>query len=192
MTTVTFVRHGNTDWNIENRVQGHMNNPLNHTGRAQAAAVAKRLAAEAWDVFYSSDLLRTRETAEIIATELKMPFIEYDARLREIGKGQLEGTIEKERIEKWGVNWEKLDLGVESIEFVRNRGVEFIEEMVVKHPGQKILVVSHGFFLAQLFDELLQDGGEDVLKNTSVTILEKKDDQWNYLLYNCTRHLESL
>jgi probable phosphoglycerate mutase len=191
MATITFVRHGNTDFNVEKRAQGHMNNPLNDTGRQQAVYVAKRLAEEQWDILISSDLLRAKETAETIAAALNMPISQFDARLREISRGQIEGTIEQERVEKWGADWKLLELGEESMESVRERGMSFVNEIAAQHPGKRILVVSHGFLMGQTFKGLMQDEatGND-LQNTSVTTIAKNGERWEYQLYNCIKHYE--
>ena len=106
MTTIGFVRHGVTAWNKEGRAQGSSDIPLDEEGIQMAEHVAKRLENEHWDVIYSSHLIRAKKTAEIIAE--RKPDVEFfvDDRLRELGGGQVEGTTEAERIEKWG------DLGV--------------------------------------------------------------------------------
>ncbi|CAG7601235.1 Phosphoserine phosphatase 1 [Paenibacillus solanacearum] len=190
MTTITFVRHGNTDFNNERRAQGHMNNPLNETGRMQALAVASRLAEEPWDLFISSDLLRARETAEAISAAVNMT-PSFDVRLREIGRGQIEGTVEAERVEKWGKDWRKLDLGEESKQSVRARGMSFVEEVASQYRGKKLLVVSHGLLIGQTLKGLLQDEKTgDGLPNTSVTTIRLADECWEYALYSCIRHLE--
>lgn len=190
MPTITLVRHGNTDFNIQKRAQGHLNNPLNETGRKQALALAKRLAEENWDILISSDLLRARETAEIISDTMGMPIDQLDSRIREICRGQIAGTIEEERIAKWGENWRELDLGEETLPALRARGVEFIDDIVKQYPNKKVLVVTHGLLLGQTLKGLLQDEtiGESLV-NTSVTTVKKTGSTWHCTLYNCARHL---
>lgn len=190
MTIIGFVRHGNTAWNIEKRAQGHSHNPLNETGLRQADAVGRRLSQEEWDVILSSDLLRARQTAEIIASYMGKPII-FDQRLREISRGRLEGTIEKERIERWGKDWRKLDFGEETKEQLRARGVNFVEEALEKYKGQKVLVITHGMFLIQTLHALCPDttNCDDLVSNTSMTIVQHSTNGLEYLLYNCIRHL---
>ncbi|AQS56451.1 histidine phosphatase family protein [Novibacillus thermophilus] len=191
MTTIAFVRHGITDWNIKKRAQGHSNNPLNEIGRRQARSVAKRLSDEKWDVIVSSDLLRARETAEIISSYIGKP-ITFDKRLREIGLGEIQGTTEEERIQKWGKIWRQLDLGVETDQSLGERGIAFVEAMARKYPGKRIIAVSHGIIIGQTLKELFQsDTRDNNLNNTSVTIITKSKGAWRYLLYNCTCHLKT-
>ncbi len=97
--TIYFIRHGQTGWNAEGRLQGSRDIDLNAAGEAQAAAVAPRLAALAGDDlagldFVASPLLRTRRTMEIMRTALGLPAQDYrtDPRLREIGFGAWEGS----------------------------------------------------------------------------------------------------
>lgn len=70
MTRIGLIRHGSTAWNKEGRIQGHTDNPLDEEGLQQAEAIAERLSGEHWDYIYSSDLLRARQTAEVIAAKL--------------------------------------------------------------------------------------------------------------------------
>ena len=72
-TRLCLVRHGETAWNAEGRVQGQLDVPLSEVGRAQARAVAAALALERFDAIYSSDLVRVRETAAPAAERLGMP-----------------------------------------------------------------------------------------------------------------------
>ena len=190
MTIIGFVRHGNTDWNIEKRAQGHSNNPLNEAGLKQADLVGQRLARENWDVIISSDLLRARQTAEIIASYMEKP-IAFDQRIREISGGGIEGTIEEERIKKWGKDWRKIDFGGENNEQLRARGVDFVEEILEKYVGKKVLVITHGKLLIQTLHELCPDttDSRDLVRNSSMTILKESTDGLEYLLYNCTCHL---
>lgn len=190
MTTITFVRHGLTDFNQEKRAQGHLNNPLNEAGILQVKHVAKRLAEENWDAIISSDLWRARQTAEMIAEQLGVPVSWFDVRLREIGRGQLEGTIEEERIARWGPRWRELDLGEESYASVRDRGMRFVREVAARYAGKKVLAVSHGFLIGQTLKALMQDEttGEQ-LRNTSVTSVVQNGNRWEYRLYNSIQHL---
>ncbi|WP_042459465.1 histidine phosphatase family protein [Neobacillus dielmonensis] len=192
MTTIAFVRHGNTDWNIEKRAQGHSHNPLNETGFKQARAVAERLAKEEWDLLLSSDLLRAKQTAEIISSRIGLPIL-YDERLRERNRGEIEGTIEEERIQIWGKDWRSLNLWQESYQSLRERGRQFVEDLYQRYPDKKILVVTHGFFLIHMLYELCpnETNEKDALDNTSITIIRSKNNGWEYLLYNSTSHLKT-
>ena len=89
-----LVRHGETDWNAERRTQGHSQNELSALGVKQAQRLAERLSGETFDTVYSSDLKRALKTAQIVFPERE---IIQDKRLREIGRGALEGTTEAER-----------------------------------------------------------------------------------------------
>ncbi|HWX09771.1 MAG TPA: histidine phosphatase family protein, partial [Gaiellaceae bacterium] len=82
MATLLLVRHGETDWNAEGRLQGHTDRPLNEHGRRQAHALAERLAGDDIAAVYASDLARARETAEILGAKLGLP-VSRDAGLRE-------------------------------------------------------------------------------------------------------------
>lgn len=191
MTTIGFVRHGITDWNIQRIAQGSSDIPLNETGREQARAIAGRLAQEEpWDVIISSDLIRARETAETIAAELGMPIDEIDPRIRELSGGLIEGTTEADRIERWGSDWREQDLQREPLSAGIKRSAEAIQEAMEKYPGQRILMVSHGGLIGLALKNLLPDRFEKiVLNNTSITILENVESKWECTLYNCTKHL---
>nr|WP_318617650.1 histidine phosphatase family protein [Sporosarcina sp. YIM B06819] len=191
MTTIGFVRHGVTAWNKEGRAQGSSDIPLDDEGIAMAESVAKRLAEEQWDVIYTSPLIRAKKTAEIIAESHSGVSLLEDNRLREFGGGQIEGTTEVERLAKWGQSWRELELGVEPNEEIISRGIAFIEDMKVAHVGQRVLVVSHGGFIKRLIGALVpeEDLGEKV-DNTSLTIVELRDEVNLCSLYNCTKHLE--
>ncbi len=140
--------------------------------------------------FIRAHLSRAKQTAEIIKGEYsEIPFV-IDERLRESGGGQIEGTIEEERLAKWGENWRSLDLGLEKAEEVVARGLPAIEEITANHPGQNILIVSHGGFISHLLNELSpHTETEGFLENTSLTKLIKTDDRWDCEKYNCTAHL---
>lgn len=191
MTVIGFVRHGVTAWNKEGRAQGNTDVPLDDEGIEMAHRVAERLSKEQWDVIYTSHLIRAKKTAEIIAD--KMPGVELveDVRLREFGGGLVEGTTEEERIKKWGKDWREHDMGFEPDESIISRGMESIDEITKKHPGKRVLVVSHGGIIKRLVGELITDVKYDEnLDNTSLTIIELKDDKNLCELFNCTAHLQ--
>ncbi|AIY06901.1 phosphoglycerate mutase [Planococcus sp. PAMC 21323] len=191
MTTIGFVRHGITDWNIQGIAQGSADIPLNDTGKQQAEALAERLAGEGqWDRIISSDLSRAKETAEIIGHKLNLPVSHFDVRLRERSGGKIEGTTEQERIEKWGTEWRNLDLAMENLDDAANRGISCVEDVLDQFNGQRILLVSHGALIGLTLKKLLPEKFKETsLDNTSITILTNAENKWDCSLYNCTIHL---
>ncbi|MGG4142827.1 histidine phosphatase family protein [Paenibacillus algorifonticola] len=189
-----LVRHGNTDWNKLGKIQGQTDIPLNERGVAQAVALANRLSEDQklWDAVISSDLQRARETARIVADKLGILLLAPDERLRERFYGDIEGTTEQERIARWGEHWRQAEVGQESDETVRGRGRSFVEEWRQGNPQGRLLVVTHGSFLAQLLDELCSGLDKQFLDNMSYSILQFTENEWKSLLYNCSRHLQQL
>lgn len=192
MTTIGLIRHGITEWNELGRAQGISDIPLNNYGKQQALALAKRLSfEEKWNFIVSSDLMRAKETAEIIATELKLEINIFDERIREMNCGKIEGTTERERINTWGSDWKEKNLGMEKLEDVSKRGTDFIEELVNTYNGKRILLFSHGALIGLTLQRLLPDiFPETYIDHTSITILRKNKDNWNCERYNCIKHLE--
>lgn len=190
LTIIGFVRHGITAWNKEGRAQGSSDIPLDDEGMEMAKRVSNRLANEQWDAIYTSPQKRARQTAEIIADNMAGIELVVDDRLREVGGGMIEGTTEKERIEKWGEDWRRLDMGFELQESIISRGLAVLEEIKEKYPEQRILVVSHGSFIKRMLNELINDSTFDVsLDNTSLTIVDLQQDKSFCQLFNCTKHL---
>lgn len=189
---IGLVRHGQTDWNAKGIIQGQTDIPLNEAGISQAKALARRLREEKsiWDAVVSSDLLRARNTAEIIAEQLQVPLLAPDKRFRERGFGQIEGTTEAERIERWGNDWREHGLGIETDDELRSRGSDAITELLLREEGRNVLIVSHGGFIAKMLQELCAELEDTRLGNLSYSILERRGDGWMPLLHNCTRHLE--
>lgn len=189
MFKIGFVRHGVTRWNKEGRAQGSSDIPLDEEGLEQARSLAERMEIGDWDVVYTSDLLRAKQTAEVLAEKLGTKLY-LDARLRERSGGLIEGTTEEERIQKWGPDWRELDVGFESDESIISRGLSFMEDISPHHQGQSVLIVSHGAFIKRLLNELMPDSGMDEsLKNTSLTCLNHNGNGWDCDVYNWTEHL---
>ncbi len=135
MATLLLVRHGETDWNAEGRLQGHTDRPLNEHGRRQARGLAERLAGDAITAVYSSDLSRARETAEILAEPLGLPVV-TDPDLRERNWGNWEGLTgsERDRVEHVGE-----DVGAHG-----ERMLRAILRIAEQHSGERVVVVTHG------------------------------------------------
>ncbi len=191
---IGLVRHGETDWNAGAILQGQTDIPLNGKGLKQAAALADRLVSEekVWDAVLSSDLSRARTTAEIIADRLGIPLMGADMRLRERFFGQIEGTTLEQREKKWGKDWRSLDLGAESDEDMRTRGMAVIHELAEREAGSNILIVSHGSFIAQLLQAMCGNLEDQRLGNVSYNVLSLNEGKWKSVLHNCTRHLSTV
>ena len=135
MTRLLLVRHGETDWNAEGRLQGHTDRPLSDYGRRQAQALAEELADEPLDALYASDLARARETAEIVGARLGLPVV-LEPDLREKNWGTWEGLTPTERAE--------VEFVGESTEQHEERTLGALRRIAERHPGGRILVVTHG------------------------------------------------
>ncbi|MBD3109176.1 histidine phosphatase family protein [Bacillus sp. AGMB 02131] len=193
MTTIRFVRHGITEWNERGVIQGRSNIPLNERGKQQAQALGERLTQEEnWDIIISSDMMRAEETANIISANLGLNNVILDERIREIDCGQLEGTNEEMRVNKWGSDWRNLDLGMESFENVADRGSDFLTDISERYKGKRILIVSHGAIIGLTLRKFLPNAiPKDNLNNTSITIIRQIEEEWECTLFNCTKHLEA-
>jgi len=191
---IGLVRHGETSWNVVRRIQGQTDIPLNENGIQQAKLLASRLQNEEqiWDYVLTSDLQRAIVTGQHIAEALNIQVLPSDQRLRERYFGEVEGTTLEERVERWGEQWKELDLGAESHELMRLRGVQLLEELYTRYPHANILCVTHGSFIAQLLQELFPHIEDLRIGNLSYSILSRDQDGWQLLLHNCTKHLESI
>jgi 2,3-bisphosphoglycerate-dependent phosphoglycerate mutase len=193
---IGLIRHGQTEWNALGRIQGQTDIPLSEEGRRQAEALANRLVHEEqkWDAVISSSLQRAHETARIIANALALPLLAPDERLNERYFGEVEGTTVEERLGRWGENWRQADAGQESDAAVRARGMSFIQEWRTGRPETRLLVVSHGSFLAQLLQEMCGQLDDGHLVNMSFSILAYEERTgggiWKPLLHNCSLHLQ--
>lgn len=157
-TELWLVRHGQTDWNLEGRYQGQSDVPLNQTGRRQACLLCERLAGTSFDAIYSSDLQRAAETARAAAQCLGLQ-VTLDPRLREINQGEWEGRLIADIRRRYADEFafRKVDPltarapGGESVMEVAARLAAAADDIAAAHPGQRVLVVSHGLALATLF-----------------------------------------
>jgi len=190
MTTIGFIRHGSTEWNLLGKLQGQLDTDLTEEGREQARLLGLRLAGESWTGIISSDLRRAQETGMIVAEQSGIPFLGTDTRLRERRYGQAEGTTVAEREARWGVDWKLLDIGQETDDELLARWFEVEQELLRTHSNDRLLLISHGGFIVQVLKGL-QMNPDAFLQNTSLTILLRKENGWELELYNCLKHLNS-
>ena len=150
-TRILAIRHGETAWNVDTRIQGQLDIPLNDTGRWQAHRLSLAIAEEGLDAIYASDLLRAYETAQAVARGSGRPIV-ADTGLRERGFGIFEGLTFQEVGERWpeqAARWRRRDPhfgpeGGETLVDFSARCVAAVARLAQAHPGQTIAVVAHG------------------------------------------------
>ena len=208
MTELLFIRHGETDWNRQQRFQGQIDVPLNATGVQQAARLAQRLATETHDQLFSSDLQRALQTAAPLASAWQMPAVAV-AGLREQSFGVLEGldvpTIQARHPELWQL-WLRQDadfapLGGESLRQFHGRVLGAVKELVAtaiasdqpgaRHP--RLVVVTHGGVLDMLWRSVhglsLSGLRECAIPNTGVNRLRWSGDALHIEVWGDETHL---
>lgn len=182
-TILGLLRHGQTDWNIDLRLQGSTDIPLNDTGRAQARLAAATLKREDWDVIIASPLSRAKDTAEIVALELGMN-VAIVPELIERSFGVAEGLDHA----TWRKLYESHQVieGLESLEDLRTRTVLLLDLIANEYSGQRVLAVSHGAFIRKVLTivsdgELPREG--ERLSNASLNKFMHADGQWTISEY---------
>jgi probable phosphoglycerate mutase len=202
-THLIVIRHGETAWNRERRLQGQIDIPLNETGRAQARALAEALAGEPIDAVYTSDLGRAMETAAPLAETLGLQ-VRRERRLRERCYGDLEGMTYAEVAEKRPEDFARWQARVpdyapptgESLREFHDRAVEVALSLSRRHPGERIALVAHGGVLDCLYREAmgmtLEAPREHELLNASVNRLRCDSANLTLLQWADVSHLEAL
>jgi len=150
VTTLLLARHGETDWNRELRIQGSSDIGLNELGRRQAQYLAQELTDVELDAVYSSDLSRAQATAAAVAATHDLE-VNLDPRLRERSFGSWEG-LTREDISAFPAGSRH---DGETDDEVRVRVLAAVEEIAANHPGEQVLVVSHGGALNTLWHHAL-------------------------------------
>ncbi|MEN9418978.1 MAG: putative phosphoglycerate mutase [Pseudomonadota bacterium] len=204
MTDFIFIRHGETDWNRQQRFQGQIDVPLNATGHEQARRLAARLADAPAQAMLSSDLLRTRQTGEPLAASWRLA-PRLNAAFREQSFGVLEGldvpTIRQQHPELWA-RWLEhradfaLPGGGESIRQFHTRVIGAVRQAAEDHAGRVVTVVTHGGVLDMLWrtaNGLPLDGLRNCeIPNTGINRLRWRAGTLEILSWADASHLEGL
>lgn len=199
-TQCIAIRHGETEWNLQGRFQGHLDSPLSPLGRAQAAALGRRIAGEPFDVIYSSDLGRALDTAGAIA-RLSGHAIKADVALRERNFGILEGLTETEIIAAHGDTLQRLRRpepdfrmpGGESLREAYERCVEAFTRLADRHAGGTMVVVCHGGVLAHLYQHAtaspIDTPRNFAVPNAGINRFRYAGGRWELLAWGDVSHL---
>ena len=157
-TRIIAIRHGETAWNVDTRIQGHLDIPLNDRGRWQAARLGAALAAEPIVAVYTSDLGRAHETGMAVASALNLPVV-ADPGLRERAFGHFEGKTFTEIEAGWPEDarrWRTREPGFvpeggESLLTFRDRIVGTANAIAARHVGELVVMVGHGGVMDVLY-----------------------------------------
>ena len=201
-TEIILIRHGETEWNSQHRMQGHSNSELSAVGRGQIQALGKWMKSVSFDHIYSSDSLRARQTAEAI-TQFSGNTLQFDQRIREKNLGVFEGLTSAEARERHpevyrlfksaGANY-VIDEG-ESTQQLLDRALEFIEEIRLRHPEERIVMVTHGGVVRVLMKHTLglspDSSTRFLIKNTGIFRLVWNEN-WLVTQMGGVSHLDQL
>ena len=200
-TRIIAIRHGETTWNVDARIQGHLDVPLNDTGRRQAALLAQALADEPIAAIYASDLSRAWETAQCLARALEVD-VTSEKGLRERCFGDFEGKTFAEievLLPEQAMRWRKRDpefapSGGESLLNLRGRVIEAAERLAADHPGELIALVGHGGVMDVLYREAtrldLQAPRTWALGNAAINRLLWSPQGFSLVGWADTQHLD--
>lgn len=183
-TTIGILRHGQTDWNIDFRLQGVTDIPLNETGISQARDAAEVIDPNEWDLILTSPLSRARATAEIVAEVNGFAEAVIEPLLLERSFGEAEGMMHEE----WRAKYADTNVvpGGESLAELEARANLLLETLATRYRGQKVLAVSHGALIRILLrivstGEFPRDG--ERLGNASMSVFKHDESGWRIERY---------
>jgi probable phosphoglycerate mutase len=202
MPTTDFIviRHGETAWNAQSRIQGHLDSPLNDEGLAQALMVGERMAHQRFDVLYSSDLGRALQTAQPIADRTGHPVVR-NPRLRERHLGVFQGLTSAECERLHPAEYQRFHArdpdhqvpGGESIRQVFERVSGEFTQLAEQHPDAVVVVVTHGGILDALYRFArgmpLDQRREFPIYNASLNFIRRARDTWSVERWGDIGHL---
>jgi probable phosphoglycerate mutase len=197
---ICLIRHGETAWNAELRIQGQRDLPLNATGHSQAEALARRLAGERFDAIYSSDLERARQTAQPLASAIGLS-PKLEPALRERNFGCCEGKT-REEIQAGDPavakalaarHPEYIIPGGESLRQHLDRVIACLSSLARRHAGQRIAAVTHGGSLDLVYRRVhgvpMERPRDFPMPNASINWLVIRGEDWRLETWGDTAHL---
>jgi broad specificity phosphatase PhoE len=196
-----LVRHGQSTWNREHRIQGQLDPPLSTLGRRQATQVARRLAHRRLAGFYSSDLKRAFETADLISAAVAATPTPSPG-LREIYLGSWEGLTTEELARRfpkeWVLwtqepSWDLVPGGEGAVPFEARVNLE-LDSIFARHPDGDVLVVTHGGVIQVALHRVVGRPNHGLfpfrIENASISVIEKRNGRFVVSGVNDTSHLE--
>jgi probable phosphoglycerate mutase len=201
-TRLIAIRHGETAWNVDTRIQGHLDIPLNDIGRWQAGRAAEALAGEPIAAIYASDLSRAFETASAVARVAGVAVVpEPGLRERHFGvfQGRTFAEIEAEAPEQ-ALRWRKRDpdftvKGGESLNTFRDRIVATVSRLAARHPDELVVLVAHGGVMDVLYRAATGQGVQAprtwALGNAAINRLLWTPEGLTLVGWSDTGHLEN-
>ncbi|MEG0449294.1 MAG: histidine phosphatase family protein [Lysinibacillus sp.] len=201
MTTFYLVRHGETIWNKEQRLQGWLDSPLTEEGIGNAKKLGKRLDQVDFHSVYSSTSGRAKKTTEYIIGDREIPVL-YDEDLREINLGdwqgkQIEDILQKDRLpykiySEFPGQFHATH--TESFGSVTERAICVLKQIALTYPNETILIVSHGVTIKCIINAVLERGisnlwAPPLIEDTSLSIIEADSDKWRVVEVGNTIHL---
>jgi probable phosphoglycerate mutase len=201
ITRLLVIRHGETAWNLEARIQGHTDIPLNEHGRWQAERLAQALSDEGLDAIYASDLQRARDTGLAMAKATGLD-LQLDEGLRERNFGRLEGMTQNDVALRWpeeGRRWRERDPtygpeGGETLQAFYDRCIDTAKRLAERHAGQTIALVAHGGVLDCFYRAAnhvpLSAPRTWTIGNVSINRLLHSPEGFSLLGWADTRHLD--
>jgi uncharacterized phosphatase len=182
MTSLYLVRHGETDWNAQRRIQGVTDIPLNDIGREQARVTGELLSRREWDGIFASPLSRAFETASIIAGEVGLPT-----------PTALPAIVERNYGEAEGLDWQQIEArfpgnmdvpGRETHDEVALRVLPALIDLAVAHHGENLIVVSHGGVIRSVLNVVDPESSHGAITNGSIHSFELVDGFLELIAFN--------
>jgi probable phosphoglycerate mutase len=202
VTRICLVRHGETEWNAEGRVQGQTDIPLNTVGLAQARAAADALAQHDFSAVYSSDLMRVRQTAEPSVRRLALP-LQLDEALRERHYGVFERLLYTEVRSRFPEHYARFrakdpDFAFETGESLHTfyeRSIASVRRVAERHHGEQVLIFTHGGVLEMVYRHANALGHaaprEFGIPNAGINWIEISASSWSVQTWADIAHLPS-